>query len=1135
MRISITARISFFIFALYASPGKAQIPLENPSGTQNPTQALQVLNYIKASNGSVFVVGSFNRIDGHNSPRVAKLTPSGEIDRSFTSPYAAGTLFPFAISQAATDISGNIYVDVENTVRKISPTGGLVTTWPTNILNGLGGLQVGVSSGTEYLFVGGRRFRTDTGAMVPWAPDSMSVGFGLAREVDAAGRVYIGAPASSGASLPRFLFRTLANGSIDLDFRPLLSSPVFAIAFEKLLDNSKIYVSFDSPPFLIRLNSDGSTDSTFSPSPSLNSPPTALTIDLNGGWIYTANNPVVRRYSLDAGARDPNWFAGGAIECTQYRNGMVLAAGGLITQGTGDAGRLARYSIGVDATLLRNYTLDGRVIFNRVGGLSRQSQSDGSIDALSGGCRVARISPTGNLTYVTLGSNAVATSIASDGVGNAFAITVTSGFRSSVPQVGMITYDPNLIAFDRSFPLLQNFSFGQFPFVRTAADSTGIYLLSNARRNSTAAFAPLIKLTQLGQPVLNFPAYTGDIGGQFIVARADSLFVPGVINGDRTLLKLNRLTGALDASWTPPSFGLGIAEQLNGIAVTGDSSVFLSGVFFIEGDSRTRSFIKLRPNGAIDSSWQDPNPPRESGINGIQLRGESALAVDSQTGSLYGVVCGTTCDTQKISTNSPATVDLRWRPRFTNLPSDGNSTLPPIDWVSNNNGRLTAAGPFEYVSGEFRSGFAAVPTTTESLATTTLITSDQPDPSNVNQPYTVAVSVSSPSATPTGTVNISDGAGASCVATLSNGSGSCQLISTSAGTKTLTANYTGNASFLSSSDTEPHVVGAGLAVNLTLDSGFSCNGQSGRAVISYRATSAVTCQEASASGTTWGASGSAFTCIGECSGRIGVIMRQPLGAPSQIELRCRSASGQSLSNNPFLSIPIPANACAPTTLTTTSALVASGTGIGGNQQFSATVSNPTNTQLIASVTQQPSSGSIFVAMSGNTLQLTYVPNSPGSSATETVRVVVAGDGVFSEFTYVIPAAAGKPIIGNLSGSWWNPSHSGEGFFIDVSNVGSRKVLLASWFTYFNGAQQYLVGSADVVPGSNAIDLSMITTNGTGFGNQFFSNQVQRIPWGTLRLEFLSCNEMRVIYNGNGQTGTLTQQRLIGPLSEVGCP
>ncbi len=98
--------------------------------------------------------------------------------------------------------------------------------------------------------------------------------------------------------------------------------------------------------------------------------------------------------------------------------------------------------------------------------------------------------------------------------------------------------------------------------------------------------------------------------------------------------------------------------------------------------------------------------------------------------------------------------------------------------------------------------------------TATLITSDSPDPSSPGQPYTVAVSVSKtvpgqgPVGTPTGTVEVNDGAGASCSFTLNaSAQGSCQLISTGSGNRTLTADYLGDLGFDASSDTEPHGLG----------------------------------------------------------------------------------------------------------------------------------------------------------------------------------------------------------------------------------------------------------------------------------------------------------------------------------------
>jgi hypothetical protein len=101
-------------------------------------------------------------------------------------------------------------------------------------------------------------------------------------------------------------------------------------------------------------------------------------------------------------------------------------------------------------------------------------------------------------------------------------------------------------------------------------------------------------------------------------------------------------------------------------------------------------------------------------------------------------------------------------------------------------------------------------------ASTTVITGDAPDPSLQYQPYTVSVTVSGAYGAPTGTVYISDGAGASCTATLTGGSGSCALISTVPGEKTISANYSGNASYRTSNDTELHNVTAVYSISGTI-------------------------------------------------------------------------------------------------------------------------------------------------------------------------------------------------------------------------------------------------------------------------------------------------------------------------------
>ncbi len=87
--------------------------------------------------------------------------------------------------------------------------------------------------------------------------------------------------------------------------------------------------------------------------------------------------------------------------------------------------------------------------------------------------------------------------------------------------------------------------------------------------------------------------------------------------------------------------------------------------------------------------------------------------------------------------------------------------------------------------------------TVDSAATTTLITSDTPDPTVVDESFTVSFSVTSTfGGTPAGTVTVSDGV-EECSASVAIGQ--CTLALTTPGARTLTASYGGDATHATSS------------------------------------------------------------------------------------------------------------------------------------------------------------------------------------------------------------------------------------------------------------------------------------------------------------------------------------------------
>src|SRR4029079_13741562 len=97
--------------------------------------------------------------------------------------------------------------------------------------------------------------------------------------------------------------------------------------------------------------------------------------------------------------------------------------------------------------------------------------------------------------------------------------------------------------------------------------------------------------------------------------------------------------------------------------------------------------------------------------------------------------------------------------------------------------------------------------------TTTEITADTPDPSQVAESVTINFKVLSavagaPQVTGNVTITVNDASGDTCTGTINpvDGTGTCNISFSLFGSKTLTATYNGDANFNTSTDTEPHVV-----------------------------------------------------------------------------------------------------------------------------------------------------------------------------------------------------------------------------------------------------------------------------------------------------------------------------------------
>lgn len=109
----------------------------------------------------------------------------------------------------------------------------------------------------------------------------------------------------------------------------------------------------------------------------------------------------------------------------------------------------------------------------------------------------------------------------------------------------------------------------------------------------------------------------------------------------------------------------------------------------------------------------------------------------------------------------------------------------------------------------------------------------------------------------------------------------------------------------------------------------------------------------------------------------------------------------------------------------------------------------------------------------------------------------------------------------ISGAWFDPAFDGEGWLVEVLDESTA---LVYWFTYPSAelpsaaSQFWMVGVGSIV--GNKIVLSDIRAPyGATFGNGFDPSDVTPAQWGSLVLEFESCNSGSAVYSGPNGYGS----------------
>ncbi|MEM9533023.1 MAG: integrin alpha [Pseudomonadota bacterium] len=141
--------------------------------------------------------------------------------------------------------------------------------------------------------------------------------------------------------------------------------------------------------------------------------------------------------------------------------------------------------------------------------------------------------------------------------------------------------------------------------------------------------------------------------------------------------------------------------------------------------------------------------------------------------------------------------------------------------------------------------------------------------------------------------------------------------------------------------------------------------------------------------------------------------------------------------------------------------------------------------------------------------------------------------------YVIDGQGGVPVEG-FSGAdsraWFDPDRGGEGILLEVGSLDGQPTLFATWYTYRNGEQLWLVaGPVRLAPDQALVSTELFETEGGSFGDNFDADDVALTSWGTVEIERLACDRLAWRFVGPDGNGALSFVPLLSTvLALPGC-
>ena len=135
---------------------------------------------------------------------------------------------------------------------------------------------------------------------------------------------------------------------------------------------------------------------------------------------------------------------------------------------------------------------------------------------------------------------------------------------------------------------------------------------------------------------------------------------------------------------------------------------------------------------------------------------------------------------------------------------------------------------------------------------------------------------------------------------------------------------------------------------------------------------------------------------------------------------------------------------------------------------------------------------------------------------------VAGLAAAAPSPAAAPEAKGVAIDVTYSGAWYDVTHAGEGFLLEILDATTA---LVYWFTYDRQGNQAWILAVGTINGNTITFGDALLPSGARFGANFDPADVVLQSWGSLTMSFTDCNTGAMSYSGLYGSGSQQLVRL----------